>query len=231
MPASGRLVGLMIAPLVAIALTAAVGRAFALATGAEPFAAVYALLPPGAIEDARAVEGWFAAHATLTWAHIIPGSLFIALAPLQFARGLRERHPRFHRWSGRLLLLTALPTGLTGILLQLRSPYGGALALSSILVAGGLFLGAAIIAYQAIRRGDRERHREWMIRMLAVGLGVGTVRLIAAPLLLLTGQRPLELMGVAFWLGFALPVAAGEWWIRATRRQPATARAATTVSA
>ncbi|HEY9518765.1 MAG TPA: DUF2306 domain-containing protein [Gemmatimonadales bacterium] len=231
MPASGRLVGLMIAPLVAIALTAAVGRAFALATGAEPFAAVYALLPPGAIEDARAVEGWFAAHATLTWAHIIPGSLFIALAPLQFARGLRERHPRFHRWSGRLLLLTALPTGLTGILLQLRSPYGGALALSSILVAGGLFLGAAIIAYQAIRRGDRERHREWMIRMLAVGLGVGTVRLIAAPLLLLTGQRPLELMGVAFWLGFALPVAAGEWWIRATRRQPATARAATTASA
>jgi hypothetical protein len=70
-----------------------------------------------------------------------------------------------------------------------------------------------------------------MIRMLAVGLGVGTVRLIAAPLLLLTGQRPLELMGVAFWLGFALPVAAGEWWIRATRRQPATARAATTASA
>jgi predicted membrane protein DUF2306 len=221
----------MIAPLVAIALTAAVGRAFALATGAEPFAAVYALLPPGGIEDARAVEEWFAAHATLTWAHIIPGSVFIALAPLQFARGLRERHPRFHRWSGRLLLLTALPTGLTGILLQLRSPYGGALALSSILVAGGLFLGAAIIAYQAIRRGDRERHREWMIRMLAVGLGVGTVRLIAAPLLLLTGQRPLELMGVAFWLGFALPVAAGEWWIRATRRQPATARAATTASA
>lgn len=231
MPASVRLVGLMVAPLVAIALTAAVGRAYALATGAEPFAAVYALFPPGAVDDVRAVERWFAAHATLTWAHIIPGSVFIALAPLQFVRGLRENHPGLHRWSGRVLLLTALPTGLTGILLQLRSPYGGALALSSILVAGSLFLGAAIVAYQAIRRGDRERHREWMIRLLAVGLGVGTVRVIAAPLILLTGQRPLELMGIVFWLGFALAIAGGEWWIRATRPQPGTARPTMAASA
>lgn len=224
MRASVRLAGLMVALLVAIALTAAVGRAYALATGAEPFAAVYALFPPGAIEDARAVERWFAAHATLTWAHIIPGSVFLALAPLQFVRGLRENHPVLHRWSGRVLLLAALPTGLTGILLQLRSPYGGAPALSAILVAGSLFLGAAVLAYQAIRRRDMERHREWMIRMLAVGLGVGTVRLIAAPLILLTGQRPLEMMGVAFWLGFALPVVAGEWWIRSTRPLPRLAR-------
>lgn len=231
MAASGRFVGLLIAPLVAIALTAAGGRAYALATGAEPFAAVYALFPPGALEDVRAVERWFAAHATLTWAHIIPGSIFLGLAPLQFVRGLRENHPGLHRWSGRLLLLTAIPTGVTGILLQLRSPYGGALALSSILVAGSLFLGAAVVAYLAIRRGDRERHREWMIRMLAVGLGVGTVRVIAAPLILLTGQRPLELMGVAFWLGFALPIAGAEWWIRATRRPAGAARAATAGSA
>jgi uncharacterized membrane protein len=220
MRAPVHLVGLMVALLVAIALTAAVGRAYALATGAEPFAAVYALFPPGAIDDARALERWFAAHATLTWAHIIPGSVFLGLVPLQFVRSLREKHPVLHRWSGRVLLLVAIPTGLTGILLQLRSPYGGALALSGIMTAGSLFLGSAVLAYRAIRRGDRERHREWMIRMLAVGLGVATVRLIAVPLILVTGQRPLELMGVAFWLGFALPVAAAEWWIRSTRSLP-----------
>src|SRR5688572_33413632 len=116
MPASGRLVGLMVAPLVAIALTAAVGRAYALATGAEPFAAVYALFPPGAIEDARALERWFAAHATLTWAHILPGSVFLGLLPPQFVRGLREKHPVLHRSSARALLPMAIPTGLTGSL-------------------------------------------------------------------------------------------------------------------
>ena len=212
-----RLAGSTVALLVVLALTAAVGRAYALATGAEPFAAVYTLFPPGAIEDARALERWFAAHASLTWAHIIPGSVFLGLAPLQFVRGLRESHLALHRWSGRLLLLAAIPTGFTGMLLQLRSPYGGAVALSAILLAAGLFLGAAVLAYLAIRRRDTERHREWMIRMLAVGVGVATVRLLAVPLILVTGQRPLELMGVAFWLGFALPVAGGEWWIRATR--------------
>ena len=212
-----RVAGLTVALLVALGLTAALGRSYALVTGAEPFAAVYTLFPPGAIEDAHALERWFAAHASLTWAHIIPGSVFLGLAPLQFVPGLRDNHLALHRWSGRLLLLTAIPTGLTGMLLQLRSPYGGPLALSAILLAAGLFLGAAGLAYQAIRRRDTERHREWMIRMLAVGLGVATVRLVAAPLILVTGQRPLELMGVAFWLGFALPVAGGEWWIRATR--------------
>lgn len=219
-----RLAGLTVALLVALGLAAALGRSYALATGAEPFAAVYTLFPPGAIEDARALERWFAAHASLTWAHIIPGSVFLGLAPLQFVRGLRENHLALHRWSGRLLLLAAIPTGLTGMLLQLRSPYGGALALSGILLAACLFLGAAVLAYQAIRRKDTERHREWMIRMLAVGLGVATVRLLAVPLILITGQRPLELMGVAFWLGFALPVAAGEWWIRSTRSLPRAAR-------
>lgn len=164
-----RLAGLTVALLVALGLAAALGRSYALATGAEPFAAVYTLFPPGAIEDARALERWFAAHAALTWAHIIPGSVFLGLAPLQFVRGLRENHLTLHRWSGRLLLLAAIPTGLTGMLLQLRSPYGGALALSGILLAAGLFLGAAVLAYQAIRRKDTERHREWMIRMLAVG--------------------------------------------------------------
>ena len=231
MPARQLSVGPIVVLLVALALTAAIGRAYALATGAEPFAAVYALFPAGAIEDARALERWFAAHATLTWAHIIPGSVFLGLVPLQFVRGLREKHPVLHRWSGRVLLLVAIPTGLTGILLQLRSPYGGALALSGILTAGSLFLGSAVLAYRAIRRGDRERHREWMIRMLSVGLGVATVRLLAVPLILVTGQRPLELMGVSFWLGFALPIAAGEWWIRATRPQPGTASAITAASA
>ena len=216
---------------IALALTAAVGRAYALATGAAPFATVYALFPPGAIEDADALERWFAAHAILTWAHIIPGSIFLGLVPLQFVRGVREKHPVLHRWSGRVLLLVALPTGLSGVLLQMRSPYGGALALSGILTAGSLFLGSAVLAYRAIRLGDRERHREWMIRLLAVGLGVATVRLLAVQLILVTGQRPLELMGVAFWLGFALPVAGGEWWIRATRSHPRPARAMTAGSA
>ena len=213
----GSLVWVGLAPLIAIALISAAGRGIALATGSRPFAAVYAMLPPPALEDGRTLDRWFANHAVLTWIHISAGTLVLAFAVFQFVPRLRQRHLSVHRWTGRLVLLAAVPTAISGVTMQARSPYGGVLAASAIFVAGILFVNALLRGYRAGRRRDVVHHREWMIRLLAVGLGVGTVRLVAMPLILLTGRRPLELVGVAFWLGFALPVLAGELWIRTTR--------------
>lgn len=75
------------APLVVLALVAAGGRAIALATGTEPFAAVYGLFPHGAVHDARILDRWFAAHAPLTWTHILTGSLILALTPSSLPSG------------------------------------------------------------------------------------------------------------------------------------------------
>lgn len=224
------IVWVIVVPLIALALAAAGGRAVALATGSEPFAILYHLFPGPAVEDARLLDRWFAAQAGLTWTHILTGSVVLTLAPAQFVPRIRQQYLRFHRWAGRVALVAALPAGLSGLLLQARSPYGGLLALSAIVSAGALFLAAGARAYHAIRRGERDRHREWMIRLLAVGLGVGVVRVVALPLILVTGRRPLELVGVAFWLGFALPILAGEWWIRTTRsKAPAESRRASPV--
>lgn len=204
------------APLIVLALVAAAGRASALATGGEPFAAVYGLFPPTAVEDARLLDRWFADRAALTWTHIVSGAVVLLLAPLQFLAAIRRRWPALHRWTGRITLLAALPAGVTGWVLQASSPYGGPVAGSAIAIAGLLFLGAGLRAYQAIRRRDFVKHRQWMIRLLAVGLGVGTVRVVAIPLILVTGRRPIELMGITFWLGFAIPILVGEWWIRSS---------------
>jgi uncharacterized membrane protein len=202
--------------LVTLALVAVVGRAITL-TGGEPFAPLYPMLPSAAVEDMRILDRWFEAHALLTWTHILLGGLVLALAPFQFMPWMRRRHLRLHRWSGRALLIAAIPAGLSGLLLQARSPYGGITAGTAIAFFGTLFLIALARAYAAIRRGDVRQHREWMIRMLAVGLGVGAVRAVAPPLVLLTDRRPLELVGATFWLGLGLTVIAGEVWIRCTR--------------
>jgi hypothetical protein len=103
----------------------------------------------------------------------------------------------------------------TGVLLQTRSLHPGILAPTAIYFFGGLFLTALGCAYRAIRRGDQLGHRRWMIRMFAIVLGVGAVRLVALPLILLTGERPLALAGAAFWLGFGGASIAGEVWLRA----------------
>jgi uncharacterized membrane protein len=95
----------------------------------------------------------------------------------------------------------------------------GVLAPTAIYFFGGLLLIALGRAYWAIRRGDHLAHRRWMTRMFAVVLGVGAVRLVAVPLILLTGHRPLALAGVAFWIGFGGASIAGEVWLRAQVRR------------
>ena len=43
---------------------------------------------------------------------------------------------------------------------------------------GGLFLAAAARGYIAIRRHQVARHREWMIRLVALALAISTVRIL-----------------------------------------------------
>ena len=50
--------------------------------------------------------------------------------------------------------------------------------------------------------------------MSAIVLGVGAVRFVALPLILLTSERPLTLAGLAFWIGFGGASIGGELWLR-----------------
>jgi uncharacterized membrane protein len=202
--------------LVALTILAVWGRASVL-TGGQPFGALYHLLPPAIGEDAEALDSHFRAHAGLTWTHILSGTVVLLLAGLQFASRLRPPYVALHRWSGRLLLLVATPAAGSGALLQAKSPYGGALAASAIYFFAAYFLFALARAYLAIRRRDVVGHREWMIRMFAIVLGVGGVRAVALPLVFLTGERPLALVGAAFWLGLGGLALLGELWVRVTR--------------
>jgi uncharacterized membrane protein len=168
----------------------------------------------------------FGARPLTTMLHVLPGAFFLVLAPLQFSPRIRDRHLRFHRWSGRVLLLVAVPATLTGLYFGLRMPYGGAAESAAITVFGGLFLFFLTRAFIAIRRGQVARHREWMIRAFAIAIGVSTVRICAALFdvtLTPAGLRPPHLFALSLWTGWAATLAAGELWIRYTRprRSPA----------
>jgi uncharacterized membrane protein len=163
---------------------------------------------------------WFATHPTLTCLHIVPGGLLVVLASFQFSSHIRTRWIQFHRWSGRVIALAALPVGLSGLVLGAVFPFGGPFASSAVFAAGALFLAAVVQAFIAIRRRDVVRHREWMIRMFSIGIGISTVRLVGLVLLLTIPTSPLELRtGLSFWIGFALTFAAAESWVRHTRRR------------
>lgn len=162
----------------------------------------------------------FIQHRALTLLHILPALLFIVLAPLQFVTSLRVRKPRLHRWLGRILLCLGVVIGLSALLMNFTMAVGGVNEMAAIMLFDTLFLFCLVKGYLAIRRGDRVRHREWMIRMFGISLGVATVRPVmgiffaTAPATHLT---PHDFFGIAFWIGFTVTLIAAESWINYTR--------------
>lgn len=107
--------------------------------------------------------------------HIVGATVFVIFGAFQFSARLRRRS--WHRRVGRALLAVGLATSLSGLWLTvLRSVSGDSSELLSLfrLLAGlGMAL-SLVLGFAAIRRRDIKRHRAWMIRAVAIGLGAGT---------------------------------------------------------
>jgi len=164
-------------------------------------------------EDVRRFDGRFAAHPLLTLLHVLPGGILLTLAPLQFSRRIRSRHIQFHRWSGRVLILTTFAVLLTGLYFGVLMPYGGPSEAMAAALFGGFCLAAVGRAFLAIRRRQVARHREWMIRAFAIAIGISTIRLVGGVFdIVLTpaGYRSPEIFVLSFWSGWLLTLGAAE---------------------
>lgn len=225
--------------LALLGIAASVGRTYSVASGLfgpRPVPALSPLddwgsrgtgvligAPPGS-ERFRELQpelvrflGKFNRYPATTLLHVVPGALIMLLAPLQFSRRIRARHIRLHRWSGRTIVALAIPMGLSGLFFGLLVPFAGAVEASAVALFGAFFLFAVVRGFRAIRARDTRAHREWMIRMFAVALGVSAQRVVGTALLLITREPPSAWFGASVWLGFALAAGAAELWIRATR--------------
>jgi uncharacterized membrane protein len=216
--------------LVLIGLTAALGRgAFIgdLANRIEPlrqhFVNVFGVPDPLAsrrAEELALFDGRFARYRVATLLHVGAGAILLVLAPLQFVRRVRERHLRFHRWSGRVVVLAGWTTGLAGLFFGLLMPYGGAAESVAIALFGALFLTAVTMGLVSIRRGRVARHREWMIRAFALAIAVSVVRVVAMLLdvaLTPAGVGPRNIFVLSIWIGWLVSLGAAEVWIAHTR--------------
>jgi len=186
--------------------------------GAQPNSNAYR----EAERQVAAITARFNAYPGTTLLHILPGLVVLTLGPLQFLAPLRARFPRLHRWTGRVLLTAAVPVGLSGLFFGVLVPYAGLSETLPSAIFGGLFLLAIAQAFRAIRRRDMRRHREWVLRLFALAMGVGTIRLVGVGLVALGEVEVPRIVGVSFWLGWLATLGAAEWWIRATRPRQST---------
>ena len=148
--------------------------------------------------------------------HAFTGLLFGALGPLQFVRALRRRYGTVHRWVGRAFVLAGAGLAWSGLalLLQVESIATGLLDAARGVFALAL-VSALALGIASARARDMSRHRAWMIRAYAIGMGTGPVGLVLFPLYLVTGEPPTgvltDLVVVGTWLS---SIAVGEWVVR-----------------
>jgi uncharacterized membrane protein len=173
----------------------------------------------GRASPAAALDAGFARHMALTLLHILPGGLFLVLAPLQFMPSIRQKHLRLHRWMGRALVVCGLIIGISALAMSYKMNIGGPNETAATTLFAIVFLICLSKAYLHIRRKEVERHREWMIRAFGVGLGVATTRPIVGMFFAFRQLSPHEFFGIAFWLGFSITFLAAEAWVDYTRQR------------
>lgn len=109
--------------------------------------------------------------------HIVSASVFALLGAFQFSTRFRRRRPGWHRIAGRLVAPAGLMVGLSALWMTLfyPRPVGDGDLLSAFrLLFGSAMIVSIVLGFTSIMRRDVPRHRAWMMRGYAIGLGAGT---------------------------------------------------------
>jgi len=151
----------------------------------------------------------FAAHPVAVLLHVVAATLFALLGAFQFASGLRERRPSWHRRAGRIVAPAGLVAALAGLWLTFFLPpneLDGPPLAAIRLVVGTLMVVFLARGVVAIRHGDVETHQAFMTRAYALGIAAGTQVFTMMPMLLgyLRGPDGKAVLMGAAWLLNAL---------------------------
>jgi hypothetical protein len=190
---------------VAIAVAVVLRRIFALSTPPSPNA------PP----QLAGLDAYFTTHAALTYVHILCALAFVLLLPLLFWRRTRNSVT-----LGRVIFPLGLVVGITAYAMSVHA-VGGWLERAAVFFFDTLFLFALFRAWSFARVNDRPRKQRWMLRAIAILLGIATVRPVMGVFFAtspLTHLTPQQFFGIAFWIGWSLNTIVMELWLRTRGR-------------
>lgn len=139
-------------------------------------AIVYGFLPLGSHLHPQMTRN-YNLNPVAVYIHVFGAAIALLLSPLQLSSVIRKKYIAIHRWSGRLYLLAGVVLGGVSGLYIAQFAFGGFLSRSGFSVLALLWMATAVMAIAAIRRKDIRRHREWMIRNVALTFAAVTLRI------------------------------------------------------
>jgi uncharacterized membrane protein len=155
--------------------------------------------------------------------HIVSALVFTVLGAFQFVPGTRRTRPRWHRTTGRLVAAAGLVAAGSGLWLTFVITQADSGLLTAFRTAAALAMGTSIVlGVAAVLRRDIRRHRAWMVRGYALGVGAGTQAFTNLVWLVAVGEPGETAVALLMGAGWAINLAVAEWLIR----RPAGRRAA-----
>jgi hypothetical protein len=192
-------VGFWVCMLIAVAVV--VRRAVELLTG------------PGTRgpQQLAALDAFFSSHAALTWTHILCALVFVLLLPFLFWKRTANS-----KLLARTFFTFGFVVGATAYAMS-TTPVGGWLERSAVLFFDSLFLVCLAIALLLRSRGDAVNAQRWILRSVAIVLGIATTRPVMGVFFATsraTHLAPQQFFGMAFWIGFSINAIGMELWLR-----------------
>ncbi|MET3697778.1 predicted membrane protein DUF2306 [Bacillus oleivorans] len=111
--------------------------------------------------------------------HILLAIIALLTGPLGVIKRIRVKSKKFHRWNGRLYVLSILLNFIPGIYVSFFAT-GGLPSTIGFLVLNTLWLGTTILGYVNIKRQKIILHSQWMIRSFFFSFANMTIYIIVA---------------------------------------------------
>ena len=141
--------------------------------------------------------------------HVALGTMALLTGPVQLWLGFARRNMALHRNMGKVYIAAVGLNAVVALRLA-ATPTAGlvfGLGLSALAVVWLLTTGMAFIA---IRQRQIEQHREWMIRSYVATFAFAFFRIIVGGMLAAGIGTLLEVLAVAAWLCWSLPLVVTE---------------------
>jgi Predicted membrane protein (DUF2306) len=171
---------------------------------------------PGAPPELARLDGWFQAHAVLTYVHILTAFVFLCFLVSIFWPPTRRSLVTRSTYYGLGTMV-----GLTAYAMSTYS-VGGWVERAAVFFFNTFFLVSLALSFHAWRNNLVVQERRWTLRSAAIVLGIATTRPVMGVFFAtsrLTHWTPQQFFGPAFWIGFAINVIVMELWLRKTATQ------------
>ena len=146
--------------------------------------------------------------------HVFTSMFVLAAGFTQFTPGILRRYKAVHRMVGKCyVMIVFFVTGPASFVMALLANGGipSRIAFTSLSL---LWMYTTAKAWQTVRAGRYELHRDWMYRSYALTLSALTLRAWKWLLIALFHFRPLNTYMIVAWLGFVPNLLIAEWIIR-----------------